>query len=228
MNKFTLDEDAKKDWYQIVKHHRKKQKGLPSLSTLKTDVGNLETGLGIFNKGNSPVEGPTNNPISGPFGGDVSSVDASGSEGVGCCESVNGDKEGISDMNKHSIYNGIVTLEYENIPVFMTNQNHKTFVDWELYVGEEDVFDFLADLPAVRRSLGAVSSSEINFLELVNKNFNHLVDKYINDIREYFYDSAVIEAQNHYNVLSSQTSDNKKEDELLSDDEFDLSLRSII
>lgn len=55
-----------------AKKHKKKQKGLPALSRLNTNAGNVEHNVNMFNHMNSPAEGPSNNPISGPFGGDVS------------------------------------------------------------------------------------------------------------------------------------------------------------
>ena len=84
MNRLTLDENAKQDWLNIVKKHKNKQNGAPALSTLNTNAGNVEKSIEIFNKMNSPVESPSNNPISGPFG---DSVEFSGEEA--CCESLN-------------------------------------------------------------------------------------------------------------------------------------------
>lgn len=48
-NKHTLGEDAKTNWFKIVDTHTKKQKGLPALSTLNTDAGDVETGIEVFN-----------------------------------------------------------------------------------------------------------------------------------------------------------------------------------
>ena len=42
MNKLTLDENAKQDWLNIVKKHKKKQKGAPALTTLNTDAAMLK------------------------------------------------------------------------------------------------------------------------------------------------------------------------------------------
>lgn len=83
-DKLTLDENAKDDWIKLVKKHKKRQKGLPALSTLNTNAGNIEHNVSMFNKMNSPADGPSNNPISGPFGGAVSS----GGEGVAMGESL--------------------------------------------------------------------------------------------------------------------------------------------
>lgn len=55
-----------------AKFHRKRQKGLPALSTLNPNAGNVEYNVAMFNHMNTPTGGFTNNPISGPMGGDVS------------------------------------------------------------------------------------------------------------------------------------------------------------
>ena len=75
----NIHEDAKSDWMKLVKKHKKKQKGLPALSKLNTNAGNVEHNIKMFNTAATPVDGPSNNPVSGPFGGDVSG---------GMCESL--------------------------------------------------------------------------------------------------------------------------------------------
>lgn len=55
-----------------------KNKKKKPYDSINYNVGNMEHNINMFNKANSPAEGPCNNPISGPFGGDVS-----------CCESLN-------------------------------------------------------------------------------------------------------------------------------------------
>ena len=64
-----------------AKFHRKRQKGLPALSTLNPNAGNVEYNVAMFNHMNTPAGGFTNNPISGPMGGDVSAPAASGGMG---------------------------------------------------------------------------------------------------------------------------------------------------
>ena len=44
-----VSENAKIDWMKIVNKHKKKQKGLPALSTLNTNAGNVEKNIEIFN-----------------------------------------------------------------------------------------------------------------------------------------------------------------------------------
>ena len=84
MNKLTLDENAKEDWLKLVKKHKKKQKGLPALSRINKNAGDVEKNIELFNKMSSYIDSPNNNPVSGPFG---DSVEFSGGEA--CCESLN-------------------------------------------------------------------------------------------------------------------------------------------
>ena len=64
-----------------AKFRRKRQRGLPALSTLNPNAGNVEYNVAMFNHMNTPAGGFTNNPISGPMGGDVSAPAASGGMG---------------------------------------------------------------------------------------------------------------------------------------------------
>lgn len=63
-----------------AKKHAKKQKGI---TTLNPNAGNVEYNIGMFNKMSGATDGLSNNPVSGPFGGDVSVGDVSG-----CCEAL--------------------------------------------------------------------------------------------------------------------------------------------
>lgn len=54
--------------------HRKRQKGLSSLSRLNRNAGNVEYNVAMFNHANNSADGPSNNPVSGPFGGNVGGV----------------------------------------------------------------------------------------------------------------------------------------------------------
>ena len=71
-----VEKVTKNELKDRAKKHAKKQRGI---TTLNPDAGNVEYNIGMFNKMSGAVEGPSNNPVSGPFGGDVSS---------GCCESL--------------------------------------------------------------------------------------------------------------------------------------------
>ena len=60
-----MNENAKNDWLDLVKRHRKRQKGLPALSSLKTNAGNVELGLHMFNTLSSPDGGVSVDPVNG-------------------------------------------------------------------------------------------------------------------------------------------------------------------
>lgn len=60
-----------------AKMHKKKQRGWPALMRINKNAGNVELNNSIFNH-ISNVGDLSNNPISGPFGGDVSAPTAMG------------------------------------------------------------------------------------------------------------------------------------------------------
>lgn len=64
--------DAKDAWLKQVKHHRRRLKGLPRVG-FNPDAGNVEHNISMLNMMLGSGEMLSNNPISGPFGGDVAS-----------------------------------------------------------------------------------------------------------------------------------------------------------
>lgn len=101
MNKLTLDENAKQDWLNIVKKHKKKQKGTPALTTLNTDAGDVEKHIEIFNKMSSHTDTLNNNPISGPFGDSVDLSSDGAAMGESCNKCIN---EFIMDKETVDLY----------------------------------------------------------------------------------------------------------------------------
>ena len=79
-----IQEDAKSDWMKIVKRHKKKQRGIPALSSLNTDAGNVEHNINMFNMMNGATE--------------TSSSDAFNSSS-GCCEST----QNCNDSQKQEV-----------------------------------------------------------------------------------------------------------------------------
>ena len=61
--------NAKDAWLKQVKHHKKRLKGLPRIG-FNPNAGNVEHNISMMNKMLNVGE-ISNNPISGPFGGDV-------------------------------------------------------------------------------------------------------------------------------------------------------------
>lgn len=83
-----LDEtiNAKDAWLKQVKHHRRRLKGLPRVG-FNPNAGNVEHNISMMNKMLGSGEMLSNNPISGPFGGDVSAP-AGGGAGMSMGESL--------------------------------------------------------------------------------------------------------------------------------------------
>lgn len=75
-----VNENAKTAWLDLVKRHQKRQKGLPALSTLKPNAGNVELGLHMFNTFSSPDGGITVDPVNGSVtsAGEAASADCGG------------------------------------------------------------------------------------------------------------------------------------------------------
>lgn len=85
--------NAKDAWLKQVKHHKKRLKGLPRVG-FNPNVGNVEHNISMMNKMLNVGE-ISNNPISGPFGGDVSAPAGDGA-GISMGESL---KESFTDPN---------------------------------------------------------------------------------------------------------------------------------
>lgn len=104
----NLKENTKDDWLTLAKKHRRKQKGLPALSKLNTNAGNVEHNVSMFNHMNTAAGGPTNNPVSGPFGGDSSAPSASGGMGESIkkktfIKSTNKELDDVFDMSMRTL-----------------------------------------------------------------------------------------------------------------------------
>lgn len=85
--------NAKDMWLKQVKHHRKRLKGLPRVG-FNPNAGNVEHNIAMMNKMLNVGE-ISNNPISGPFGGDVNAPAGDGA-GMSIGESL---KESLTDSN---------------------------------------------------------------------------------------------------------------------------------
>ena len=94
-----LDEtiNAKDAWLKQVKHHRKRLKGLPRVG-FNPNAGNVEYNISMMNKMLGSGEMLSNNPISGPFGGDVSAPAGGASMGESLNEAVYNNVELSRDM----------------------------------------------------------------------------------------------------------------------------------
>lgn len=95
-----------------AKQHRKKQKGLSPFCSLKTDAGNVEHNVAMFNHMNSSTEIQSNNPVSGPFGGNIGN-----GEGMGESFIDNHIKQESLDpltkLNSLEVHKGVSKVPYE-------------------------------------------------------------------------------------------------------------------
>lgn len=234
MNKSILNEDAKQDWLNIVKKHKKKQKGLPALSKLNTNAGNVEYNISMLNKMNNPVENPSNNPVSGPFG-----------EATCCSESLKEIK--VTDT---------VPLNYKDLD-FTTYGEQRDADDWDeedivmhwtYEVNKDDLYTFIyescideTDYPlAFEDNFDPNNSTDWNkFENWLDANFDMIYNKY----QEKIFDNWIEDARNNASVeydsysyidfdLFPRSYDDYQESkqnitEKL-DDNFDMSMRTLL
>ena len=189
MNKDTLNiqEDAKSDWMSLVNKQKKKQKGLPALSTLNTNAGNVEHNIEMFNM--MQPDGNVN-------------VDASNgnmSTGESCCESYTTEETIMNDNT--------IVLEYENLPVDVKTRegnpsgrysysfgNHlpdddeftTMLIDWDYEVDVDDIIEVLQDLDEVQYELGIDNLTEEEYQKMLEDNVDILVDKHNKKLLDYF------------------------------------------
>lgn len=238
MNKDTLNiqEDAKSDWMRLVNKHKKKQRGLPALSNLNTDAGNVEHNIEMFN-----MMQPNSMPSADSSNGNTVSSE-------GCCESYQLQESHDQD---------VVVLDYENIPVEVVTRHGNSsgyysssfvnwlpeeddtteiLIDWEYKVDKQDIIEYLQDHDEIFVTLDIdpeVDDDSLN--NAIIENFDNLLEKFEADIKEYFYDSAVSNAQENYEYEEDYP-DYEPYDESLSsiknsiefDDKFDMSMRTLL
>ena len=228
--KLKIQEDAKADWMKIVNKHKKRQKGLPALSTLNTNAGNVEHNINMFN-----MMQP-----SGSINVDASSDNISSDSG--CCESLQ------EEFDKENII-----LEYDSLPINVVTRRGKStgyydygdgawypdddtietlFVSHDYEVDKIDAIEFLQDLPEVELDLHYDELSDVAYSKAVEDNFENLVYKYDSKLKAHFREQAIEDAQRKFSYDYEYTFDEsceKKEDvdESL-DDKFDMSMRTLL
>lgn len=231
----SLDENAKDEWMKLVKEVKKKQKGLPALTKIKTNAGNVEHNVAMFNKINSPIEGPSNNPISGPFGGDISCDSSAMGESITTHENL--------VLEEVVMDNEVFELHYEDLPVegssggsrygyFDRNfgnwlpkdrKEETHLINWTYKVTTNDIIEVLQDLPEVQQELDIENISEEEFNKKLIDNLEHLAEKYEDKLLEYFEEYAIEDARKHADFNESL-----KTGKAVLDDSFDLSLRTLL
>lgn len=197
--KINIQEDAKSDWMAVVNRHKKKQKGLPALSKLNTNAGNVEHNINMFNMMQS------NSDITiDPSSGNVSSGDS-------CCEDY---AEKVSTKDKKIVF------EYNNLPIEVItkhgnpsgyysssfgnwlpddNETTEILIDWSYEVDIEEVMEYLQDLDKIFTLLDVDPEiDEETLSSLLEENIDFLLEKLQDELLDYFYDAAVKDAQENY------------------------------
>lgn len=227
-----LDENAKNDWLDLVKKHRKKQKGLPALSVLNKNAGNVEHNIAMFNKMNSGEQL------------DVNPMNGTTSEPAGMGESIEL-KE--SDMNEEK-----VILEYHDLPVDVetsidgpsgyydrqlggwvdTRKEAATgLVDWDFQTTKNDIIEFLQDDEFVQGELWTDDITGEEFDMLLEQNFDAILDKFMRLVKDHFYYDAIEQATEYYSTLEEDYEEMPHTTSVISediDDRFDMSLRTLL
>ena len=218
--------DAKKDWLKIVNKHKKKQKGLPALSTLNTNAGNVEHNIEMFN-------------MMQP-------------DGLVSVDSVNGNVGMGESMETKTEY---VTLHYNDLPIEVVtkygnpggyysssfgnwlpddDETKEILVDWVYKADRIEVIEFLQDLDEVLIDLGLDLDVDDDILYAsLEQNFDQLVEKYDEALKHYFHDRAVSDAQDHYEYQEDfdecyDALETKEVSYKGLDDSFDMSTRTLL
>lgn len=118
--------NAKDAWLKQVKYNRKKKKGLPYVG-FNPNAGNVEHNIKMFNHMND-IGDLSNNPISGPFGGDVSAPAGDGA-GMSMGESLN---EALKTDTPYMLRNDGRVFELDNIHPYIISDKSMP-IDRSLY-----------------------------------------------------------------------------------------------
>lgn len=109
--------NAKDAWLKQVKYNRKRLKGLPRVG-FNPNAGNVEHNIKMFNHMND-IGDLSNNPISGPFGGDVSAPAGDGT-GMAMGESLN---KALQTDTAYMLRNDGEVFKLEEIHPYIMNIN---------------------------------------------------------------------------------------------------------
>ena len=235
MSKLTLNENAKEDWLKLVKKHKKKQKGLPALSTLNTDAGDVETHIKMFNKMTSPTEAPNNNPVSGPFGGNVSSsTEVNG----GLSESITNEE---ITMNKEQFDLYYPELTIEDVPTGeVIRGNYYEPDEWvttdvtipyDYSVDKSDVEFVIGDLDEFQDKYWPEDMPSEEIDKFIHEHFDELYNEFEEQILDHYYEDAADHARENNDwegYFEPDLYESKETKDCALDDDFDLSLRAIL
>ena len=226
-----LEEDVKDDWLNIVKKHKKRQKGLPALSRLNTNAGNVEKNIELFN-----AMQPNDNITVDAANGNVSTGD--------CCAMGESLEENFMEP---------IILHYEDLPVTITTrrgnpsgrydasfgnyvpddpEQHEGKVDWNYEVDVDSMVEFLQDLDEVEQEIDPdklLTGEE--YQQKIEDNLDELVEKHMKLIMDHYRIRAIEDADENYDSEDDMYEREPYEESVKSadlDDKFDMSMRTLL
>lgn len=225
-----MNENAKNAWMKLVNKHKKRQKGLPVLSTLNTNAGNVEHNINMFN-----MMQPSGSITVDASNGNISSGEFSGGMGESFVKEnfISLNLEEKFDMNKKTI-----DLEYDDIIIDVETDRGRSSseitINWTYSISEDDVKDFFWVHDNLLTDLLPENASDEEFYSTIENNLDYLVDKYNNELKEYYLEDAIDDAiENYvYNEYDPREDPDvayeEARDRALFDDEFDMSMRTLL
>ena len=223
-NKFVLDENARDEWLKLVKKHKKRQKGLPALSTLNPNAGNVEHNINMFNMMNGSST-PTINPINGN-----TTSDGGCGECVAMGEALQPypDKTVVlhyDDLNIDVVTRTYGGYSYEDPPDYDTAE---LSIEWDEEVDVDSIIEFLQDLPQVQQDLDPEDVLTIDeFQAEIEDNLDYYVQQNYTALLANFRGRAEDHATEDYYENDRYYESVEHKSEKL-DDVFDLSMRTLL
>lgn len=222
----SIQEDAKSEWMKLVRKHKKRQKGLPALSQLNTNAGDVEHNINVFNMVSSAADGSCGDSVS--MGESIEITEAS------------------STTDK--VYLDYANLHVDDMPTGRTFPSENTYygwtapedetedvvIPWTYSVYKDDIVEFLQDLDEVQNMF----PDNEDYTAVVEEHFDELLDKFYTQVLDNFEDEAIEDARENYdyeqgmisNYLPDRYLDESKNSENFNDvdDIFDMSMRTLL
>lgn len=225
-----MNNDAKSAWMRQVKKHKKRQHGLPALSTLNPNAGNVEHNINMFNmmqpEGSISVDAASGN------------VFAEASVSMG-------------EAVERTKLPETIELEYTKLPVeLVVNYDGPYYstsfgnwlpgdydtairkIDWVYDAPTDSVIDYLVSSSEVVEKFNAEDMSDEEFIKLVEDNLEDLVDEFNDQLLKWFMEDAIADAEDNFQESFDSEDRSCEKQPLVEDssvdDIFDLSMRTLL
>lgn len=216
----NIEENAKSDWMKLVNKHKKRQKGLPALSTLNTNAGNVEHNINMFNMMNSTAGDVTVDGVNG----NVSTM----------CEmmeefpdkdtvTIHYDKLALPDFPIPGSYNPRGVFDPVSGIYQPSEPDTKTLViPWDYETDVDSVIEYLQDREDVCEMFNCDNVTYEEFRQSLIDNLDDLMEKFDKELQAKFLEFAQEDAYEHcdYEDYVYDPSDY--------DDGFNMSLRTLL